>query len=704
MCPRLPALIVLLQAARVFAADAPPAPPATRVENVTETLHGVEIVDPYRWLEDQKSPETRAWIEAQNAYTQARLVARPGRERVESDLGRLLRVEASGLPITRAGRAFVARRRPEDQQYILYVRRGLDGKDEVLVDPHPLSADHTTSVDFEDISADGTLVAYSVRQGGKDEIAVSLRDVESGKDLPDALPEARYYGVALTPDKKTLYYSRRDAAGPRVYRHAMGTDPAKDTLVFGEGYGNEKIIGCDLSDDGRYLQMTVFHGSAPKQTEIYVQDVAAGSPLVTIVNDIEARFYASIGGDRLYLRTNWNAPNGRVLAVDLKDPAREKWKEVVPAEEDAIGLFDVAGERLFVGYVHNASSRVAVFDAVGKSIGAFALPTLGSVGSANAGLLRGRWSSRDVFFRFESYHQPPTIFRYDAGTGAQSAFWRANVPLDGDRFEVEQAWYPSKDGTKIPMFLVHRKGLPRDGSTPTILTGYGGFNISTTPLFSPRAAWWIDHGGLYAVANLRGGGEFGEAWHEAGMLAKKQNVFDDFHAAAEWLIANKYTRVDKLAVSGGSNGGLLVGAALTQRPELFRAVVCSVPLLDMLRYHQFLVARFWVPEYGSSEDPEQFQWLYGYSPYHHVQKGEKYPATLLITGDSDTRVDPLHARKMTAMLQARTGSGPERPVLLHYDTKFGHSAGAPVDKLIADYADELTFLVWQLGLTLEPAR
>jgi prolyl oligopeptidase len=415
--------------------------------------------------------------------------------------------------------------------------------------------------------------------------------------------------------------------------------------------------------------------------------------VVPVVNDIPAHFTGEIAGDTMFLKTNWEAPNYRVLAVDLRSPARERWKEIVPTGDAVIRGVSAAGGRLFVNYLENVVSSVRVFDPAGKSLGAIEFPTLGSVSG-----MSGQWAKNEAFFTFASFHVPTTIYRYDVAAGTQTVWWRSSAPIRSDRFEVKQVWYPSKDGTKVPMFLVHQKGIRLDGSRPTLLTGYGGFSLASTPSFSARAALWVESGGVFALPNLRGGGEFGETWHRAGMLANKQNVFDDFIAAAEWLIAGKYTRAEKLCITGGSNGGLLVGAALTQRPELFGAVVCSVPLLDMLRYQRFLVARFWVPEYGSADDPEQFRFLHAYSPYHRVKAGGNYPPVLFITGDSDTRVDPMHARKMCALLQASTGSG--RPVMLSYDTKAGHSGGKPISVQIDDLAKELVFLSWQLGVTL----
>jgi prolyl oligopeptidase len=669
-----------------------PKPPPTRREEVRETLHGTEITDPYRWLEDQKSPETRAWIDAQNTYTQSLLNKIPGRDAIRRRLAELVKVDTVSTPIAAGGRYFFSKRRADQELAVLYVREGLHGKDEILVDPHGMSPDKTTSVSLQAVTHDGKVMAYGVRQGGEDELSIRLMDVDRRQDLPDQLPRARYFGVALKPDHSGLYYVRHDDQGPRVYFHVLGQDPASAKEIFGKGYGPDKIIISSLSEDGRYLLLTVLYGSAAKKTEVYVQDVAAQGPFVAIVNDVEARFEGDVAGDRLFLNTNWQAPNGRILEVDLHNPGRDHWREVIPTGKSVIEGFAPVGGKLFVNYLENVISRVKIFDPAGKHLGDIAFPTLGTVSSVS-----GRWDRDEAFYSFTSFVVPTTIYRYSAAEGRQEEWARVKVPLDPSQFQVEQVWYESKDKTRVPMFLVHRKRVQRDGTNPTLLTGYGGFNLSRTPAFSASAAVWVEHGGVYALPNLRGGGEFGEAWHEAGMLEKKQNVFDDFIAAAEWLIAHKYTNPSRLAISGGSNGGLLVGAAMTQRPDLFRAVVCAVPLLDMIRYHKFLVARFWVPEYGSSEDPEQFRNLLAYSPYHHVRQGTKYPAVLFVSGDSDTRVAPLHARKMAALLQAATGS--DRPVLLHYDTKSGHAGGKPINKVIDDATDELSFLLWQLGVT-----
>ena len=693
--PRAALLLALAASAVLVRADALSVP-KTRVDDVRETLHGVELNDPYRWLEDQKSPETRAWIDAQNAYSHALLDALPGRDALKARLEELMNVDAFGMPAERGGRYFFSKRSKGQDLFAICVRKGATGPDEVLVDPHPMSPDKTTSVTLLDVSSDGRLVAYGIRQGGEDELVVKLRDVDTGKDLPDTLPRARYHSLSLTPDKSGFYYARHDSvSGPRVLYHALGQAPSSDKVLFGEGEGPEKIIGSSLSEDGRYLFLTLYHGSAPKKTEVYCREAASTGPFVPIVNDVEAKFLPDVAGDRMYLQTNWQAPNGRILEVDLKQPARDRWREVVPTGEATIEGFSLAGGRIFVNTLENVVSRVRVYAADGQRLGEIAFPSLGAVGGVG-----GRWESDEAFFAFKSFHIPETIYRYSVKTGAQSVWARQAVPVDSEAFEAHQEWYASKDGTRVPMFLVHRKGLQRDGSHPTILTGYGGFNLSQTPSFSAKNALWLERGGVYALPGLRGGGEFGEKWHEAGMLDRKQNVFDDFIAAAEWLVQNGYTAPGKLAILGGSNGGLLVGAAMTQRPELFGAVVCAYPLLDMLRYHKFLVAGFWVPEYGSSEDKAQFELLRAYSPYHNVKPGTNYPSVLFVTGDSDTRVDPLHARKMTALVQARTAGG---PVLLLYDTKAGHSAGKPISREVEDLTDQLSFLFWRLGAGAAPA-
>ncbi len=688
------AWVAILGAGILWARDAAlKAPPKTRTENVREVLHGVEVVDPYRWLEDRTSPETQTWIDAQNDYTHSVLGSLRGRRQLSARLGELLKIDTVSMPVERNGRYFFTKRLANQELPILYMRQGLKGPDEVLVDPHPMSPDHTVSVSLITVSDDGKLLLYGVRRGGEDETTIDLLDVDARKPLPDRLPKARYFGGSFKADKSGFYYTRHGAEGSRVFFHALGADPARDVGIFGKGYGPDKGIYAFVSEDGRYLVIHVLYGSAGDRTEIYIQDLAGNGPIVPIVNDLAARFSGELAGERFFMQTNWKAPNGRVLVVDLSHPERDRWREVIPESDSVIEDVSLASGRLFVNYLHNVRSLLEVFDPEGRHERDIDLPALGSASG-----ISGRWKSDEVFYGFTSFHIPRTIYRYRVSQGAQEVWARPNVPIESDRFEVRQVWFPSKDKTKVPMFLVHAKGLKLDGTAPALLGGYGGFNLSETPAFSARAVVWVERGGVFALPNLRGGGEFGEEWHKAGMHEKKQNVFDDFVAAAEWLIENRYTNPSKLAIAGRSNGGLLVGAALTQRPELFHAVVCGYPLLDMLRYQKFLVARFWVSEYGSSESPDEFKYLYAYSPYHHVRPGTAYPAVLFVTGDGDTRVDPLHARKMCALLQSATGS--DRPVLLLYDTKAGHTSAQPVSKQIEDVTDELSFLLWQLGVSL----
>jgi prolyl oligopeptidase len=666
-------------------------PPPTRVDNVSETIHGVVVNDPYRWLEDQNSAETRAWIDAENTCTQSVLKAIPGQKAIAQRLGELIKVDTIGLPTERAGRYFYAKRAAGADLFVLYMRRGAAGVEEVLVDPASMSTDHSVSVTFEGFSNDASLIAYGVRKGGEDELAIHILDTNTRKELPDVLPRARYLsGPAFKADKTGFFYSKLLDQGPRVFYHAMGTETTQDAKIFGDAYAADKILSVTVSDDGRYLLFIAFYGSACDRSEVYFQDLKANGPIVPVVTSLDGCFQGDIAGDTLYLATNFKAPNWKVIAVPLGAPAQQNWKDVIPEGEARLEDFRLAGGKLVAQFSHNAAAEMKLFAADGAAAGEIALPQLGSVEGFTA-----RWSGNEVFVSFQSFAIPTTIYKYDVVKRNLQTWAKPNVPIDAGAFEVKQVWYQSKDSTRVPMFLFYKKGLTLNGSIPTLMFAYGGFDVSETPNYRDDAVLWVERGGVFALPNLRGGGEFGEEWHHAGMLEKKQNVFDDFFAAAEWLIANHYTRPEKLAITGRSNGGLLMGVAMTQRPDLFGAIVCGYPLLDMVRYQKFLVARFWVPEYGSSDDPAQFPFLYAYSPYHHVVKGKKYPAVLFITGDSDTRVAPLHARKMAAEMQAAQGG--DKPILLLYDTKLGHSEGRPVSKIIDEDTQMLAFLLWQVG-------
>ena len=665
-------------------------PPPTEVREVVDTLHGVEIPDPYRWLEDQEAPETRAWIDAQNAHTDTVLGTLPGREELRAVAASVLERDVVGLPNERGGRYFYSKRRADQDLAVVYVREGLDGEDRVLIDPHPMSPDHTTSVELRDISDDGKRVVYGVREGGVDEVTIKVRDVDTGEDLADVLPPARYGEVTLAADGGGLYYEQYGDVTPRVMYHAFGSPLADDVQLFGEGYERYQIPVTVVSDDGRWMVVHVIEGSSGP-TAIHVKDLQRDTPFVTAIADGVSESWAGFAGGELFIVTNLDAPNKRVVLADPADPAFERWREVIPERADVVVETAAAlGGRLAVSYLQDVQPRVAIHELDGTHVRDIAFDTVGSVGGG-----AGRWTSDEAFFTFQTFHVPSTIYRYDIETGEQSVWAAPESPVDAAAYEVTQRRFTSKDGTEVPMFVAHRPDLVLDGRNPTLLTGYGGFNNSMTPAFSALATTWLESGGVFALANMRGGGEFGEEWHRAGMLESRQNVFDDFIAAAEHLIEAGYTSSGHLAIRGGSNGGLLVGAVSNQRPDLFGAVVCTYPLLDMVRYHQFLVASFWVPEYGSSEDPHQFAYIHAYSPYHNVIDGGDYPATLYLSGDGDTRVAPLHARKMTALMQAKNGS--DNPILLRYHTQAGHSGGQPVSQQIDEMVDTVSFLLWQVG-------
>jgi prolyl oligopeptidase len=666
--------------------------PVARQDNVKEMIHGVEIVDPYRWLEDQQSPETRKWLQQEDAYTHSMLDGLPVRDRAFQRLWAMANHDSMSAPYIENGYYFFSRRGAGQDLSKIYRRKGVDGQDELLLDPLPMSPDHTTSIGTYIASQDARLMIYSIRRGGEDETELHILDLQTHQDLPDVMPRGFYLNVNWKKDASGFFYAKSDREiGKRIYYHKLGTNPASDTELFGKGYGPDTWIDPIASRDGHYLLALVSKGWA--SDEIYIKNLEPeNSEFLPLITGLNSHFNVEFAGDVLLVDTDWQAPHHRILKIDLHHPERERWKEIVPEQKDAIQGFSLIGDRLYVNYLHDVTTQISIFSMDGKALGRVELPSAGSA------QIYGRFGEDEGGLAFNSYTVPYSIYRYFASSGKRSLWFRNPVPFDSDKYTTEQVWYKSKDGTQVPMFLIHRKGMQPNGCIPTILYGYGGFDVSLTPGFDPFIAWWIEQGGLYAVANLRGGGEFGEAWHRAGMLDKKQNVFDDFIAAAEWLINNKYTSREKLAIRGGSNGGLLVGTVTTQRPELFRAVDCWHPDLDMVRYYKF--TRNNNPpallEYGNAADPEQFKFLYAYSPYQHVKPGTKYPAMLIISGDEDTRVPPEQARKMTARLQAATASG--LPILLLYDTKSGHSGGKPLKKALQDEALELSFLAWQLGV------
>jgi prolyl oligopeptidase len=668
-----------------------PLPPPTKAEPVTETVNGVVVTDPYRWLEDTKSPATRAWIAEQMKYTEEYLSQVKIRPEIVKRLSELVRVESYSVPVERGEKYFFKKRRPEENQGSIYVREGLRGSDERLIDALKLSADQNTSVNLIDISNDGNLLVYEVREGGADEQSVHLFDLKTRRDLPDVLPKARYSGVSLGADDQGLFYARFEPAGTLVFYHRLGTSVSADRMIFGQTFEGETFGPMDLifpqvTENGRYLILHVHHGVPAKRVDIYVKDLRTpDAPIRPVIHGIDSRFSPENYGDDLYVLTDYQAENYRVVKFGLSDPAPEHWKTIVPEGKDVIESISIVGGKLFATGLHNVITETVICTLEGKPLGKLQYPTLGAASG-----VYGRQSSNHGFYSFESFTIPPAIYHYDVATGTTEVFAKPQVPFASEQYEVSQVFYTSKDGTRVPMFISSKKGLKRDGQARALMFAYGGFNVSLPPHWDPGYAWWMEAGGFYAQPNLRGGGEYGEAWHKAGMFEKKQNVFDDFFSAAEYLIDNKYTSPPRLAARGRSNGGLLTGAAMTQRPDLFGAIWCGYPLLDMIRFQNFLVGRWWTAEYGSAEKADQFPYLLKYSPYHNVKPGTKYPAIMFHSGDSDTRVDPLHARKMTALMQASTGS--DRPILLHYELKAGHSSGVSVTQLVNDTADELSFL------------
>ncbi len=684
-------------------AATPAGPPKAKVDVAIDDLHGHKISDPYRWMENGDSPETQEYVRAQLAYTRSLLDPLPGRERIHARLTQLLSIGNVGTPQVGGEWYFYTRREGMQNQPVLYVRKGLKGTDRALVDVNALAADGTVALDWWQISHDGKYVAYGTSPSGSEKSTLHVIETATGKLLADTIEQTRAASVAWKLDDSGFYYTRYPKKGDvpaeeenyhrRVYYHALGGDAAKDPLIF-EPKDSQDWPNVSLSNDGRWL--TVVSEKGWTKSEIYLQDLQANTPLVTVIAGKNFLYSGEVFNGVMYIVTNEDAPHYKVFAAPAETPGQSHWKPVIPESEDAVlqGL-SIIGGKLVAEYEKNVSSLLKIFSGEGKPLAEVPLPGIGSVAG-----LGGQWDSQEAFFGFQSFTVPPTILHYDMQSGKTSLFAKVEAPIDSGGYEVKQVWCKSKDGTRVPMFIVSKKGLALTGKNPTLLYGYGGFQVSETPAFSRGVFLWLESGGVYVLANLRGGSEFGESWHRSGMLEKKQNVFDDFASAAEYLIAQKYTDRDHLAIMGGSNGGLLVGASITQHPDLFRAAVCQVPLLDMLRYQNFLIAKLWIPEYGSADDPKQFEYLYAYSPYHHVKPGTLYPAVLFMTADSDTRVDSMHAKKMAALMQAeaKNGADRERPILLRIEPKAGHGQGKPLTKQIEESTDIWSFLFWQLAV------
>jgi prolyl oligopeptidase len=696
---RVLALVTLVPAAVSTAADGRLAYPAARKDAVVQEYGSVKVADPYRWLEKADDPDTVRWVDAENALTRSYLDS-PRREAIKARLTELVNYPRVSVPEKQGNRYFFARNSGLQNQSVIYVREGLTGPERVLLDPNALSPDGTVALSASAPTQDGTLFGYGLSKSGSDREELFVRDVATGKDLPDRIQWAKFTGITWTPDHSGFYYTRFAQPGTvaaadenyfaKVYFHKLGETQDKDPVVMESPDRKEVTWGASITLDGRYVILTGNEGSSDK-SEVWVLDRKGdGKPQLLFKGFADAWGYVGDAGGRLFFTTDKGAPLWRVVAVDVAHGGREALPVIAEGKDKLEGAAIVNGQ-IVTETLKDASNRLAIHELDGREVKQIALPALGSIAG-----FTGEADDTEMFFGFTSFAYPTTPYRYDFKTGKTEEFARVDAKVDSAAYEVKQVWYPSKDGTKVPMFIVHKKGLALDGRRPTILYGYGGFNINMTPTFSASRVWWLEQGGVYALANLRGGGEYGEAWHEAGMLDKKQNVFDDFAAAAQWLVSNGYTSRERLAIQGGSNGGLLVGAALTQHPELFGAVVCQVPVADMLRYHLFTVGRFWIPEYGSADDPKQFAFLYKYSPYHNVKDGTAYPPTLVTTADTDDRVAPGLAKKFAARLQAATGG--DAPILIRIETKAGHGGGKPISKQIDETADIYAFLVRALKI------
>src|SRR5213595_2058713 len=681
----------------------PPAPKS----DVVDDYHGTKVSDPYRGLEDPDAPATRAWIEAENRLTEAYLAGIPARERIRERLRRLWDYPKYGAPFHKAGRYFYFKNDGLQNQSVLYTQAALTGAPAVLLDPNLLSADGTVALSTLAASEDGRLVAYGTSASGSDWEEFRVRDVATGRDLPDHLRWIKFSGASWTKDGAGFFYSRYPQPGDKalsdvnrfqkVYYHRLGTEQTQDVLIYERPDQPDWGFNAEVTDDGRYAVLHVWLGTDRRNRVYYLDLKSPKRPRVTgevvrLLDDFDAS-YRFIGNDGpvFYFLTDLAAPRKRVLAIDTRPPDRARWREVIPQSEDVLEGVRIIHNLFVANYMHDAHSRLRLFALDGRPLKDIDLPTLGAVAS-----ISGERKDDEMFFAFTSFLYPTTIFRYDFTSGATSVFKAPAIDFDPSGYESKQVFYTSKDGTRVPMFITHKKGIKLDGTNPTYLYGYGGFNISLTPSFSVSLLAWLEMGGVYAMPNLRGGGEYGEDWHQAGMHEQKQNVFDDFIAAAEYLIAQRYTSPAKLAIGGGSNGGLLVGAAITQRPELFGAALPAVGVMDMLRFHKFTIGWAWVTEYGSADSAAQFPYLYKYSPLHNIKPGTRYPATLITTADHDDRVVPGHSFKFAATIQAAQ-AGPQ-PVLIEIETKAGHGAGKPTSKIIEEQADRWAFLVKNLAV------
>lgn len=681
--------------------------PFARKSGQVDDYHGTQIADPYRWLEDVDSPETLAWVRAQNELTFGCLSQIPARDRLRKRITELWDYARAMTIHHRGRRYFQFRNSGLQNQDVMYVMDSPADPGRVLLDPNAFSADGTSALNTWAVSDDGNWLAYAISHSGSDWIEWRVRNVESGADLPEALEWSKFSRAGWAHDHSGFYYGRYPVPeegeayqqanyNQKVFFHRLNSPQSEDVLVYERPDQPEWGFGAEVSEDGRYLLIPASQGTDTRNRFFY-KDLQAGGEVVALIPDLEA-VYDFIGNDGpvFYFKTDRSAPKGSLVAIDVTQPGRANWKTLIPESSDTLEAVTIINNQFVTIYLHDAHEIIKRFALDGAPLGEIALPTLGSVTYGYGSTLAGRREDKQMFFLFHSFAYPVTVFRYDFETDETEAVFRPSLQFDFSPYVTRQVFVESKDGTKIPMFLVHRADLELDGQNPTLLYGYGGFNISLTPTFAVSRLAWLDLGGVYAVAILRGGGEYGEAWHKGGMIHAKQNVFDDFIACAEWLVAGKITSTPKLAIEGRSNGGLLVGACLTQRPDLYGACLPHVGVMDMLRFHKFTIGWAWVSDYGSADDPEQFETLYAYSPLHNIEPGTKYPPTLVTTADHDDRVVPGHSFKFAAALQSAQAG--DAPILIRIQTKAGHGAGKPTTIIIEELADIYAFLVKSLGM------
>jgi len=683
--------------------------PAAATNDVVDTYHGTKVADPYRWLEDDNSDATKAWVKSQNGVTFGYLDQIPQRGPIRDRMTKLFNFERFSTPYQSGGRYFFSRNNGLQNQSVWFTATSPDAEPTLLVDPNTFSADGTVSMGAPVPTEDGKTVAYQISRSGSDWQEIRVRDVATGKELPDRIEWVKFSGTAWAKDGSGFYYSRYDApkAGAaltqvneyqKVYFHRLGTPQSDDTLAYERKDQPKWGFGAGVSEDGRYLVLGISQGTDTRNRVFYRDLEAKDGAMVELLNDFDAS-YNFIGNDGpvFWFLTDLKAPRGRLIAIDTRHPERANWKELIPQNDATLTGVGVVGDRLACEYLRDARSQVRLHRIDGTFEKEVELPGIGSAGGFG-----GRRTEMETFYSFTSFTVPGRLYRFDFKTGTSTLWKQPKVDFDPDAFETKQVWVTSKDGTKLPMFVTHRKGLKPDGNTPVLLYAYGGFNISITPAFSVGNLVWLEMGGIYAVPNLRGGGEYGEEWHQAGTKLRKQNVFDDFIASAEWLVANGYTNPKKIAIQGGSNGGLLVGACLAQRPDLYGACLPAVGVMDMLRFHKFTIGWAWTSDYGSSENPEEFKALLAYSPLHNLKPGVSYPPTLITTADHDDRVVPAHSFKFAARLQ-EVHSGPN-PVLIRIESKAGHGAGKPISKQIEERSDQLSFVAKQFGMGVETLR